>query len=125
MQEATSMRVDALVPIRLRSAANLREHWAAKAARVRRERATVRLAAHNAVQQLEHLLPPRRAVVTITRRAPRLLDDDNLAGGAKGVRDELAAMLGVDDGPRGPVSWVYRQERAAGYAVAITIEVER
>ena len=54
-----------------------------------------------------------------------LLDDDGLAISAKGVRDAVAAALGVDDGPTGPVTWRYEQRRAKGYAVEVRVEVAK
>lgn len=59
--------------------------------------------------------------VVITRVGKRLLDTDNLAGAAKHARDAIAAWLGVDDGPRGPVAWEVVQEIGKGYAVRIAI----
>ncbi len=64
--------------------------------------------------------------VRLTRIAPRRLDSDNLAFAFKGVRDGIAAVLGVDDGGGGPV-WIYDQRKARpvdvtgprGYAVVI------
>ncbi len=67
----------------------------------------------------------RRWVVTITREGRGLCDDDGLAISAKGVRDAVAAALGVDDGPTGPVTWRYGQRRAKGYAVEVRVEVAK
>lgn len=61
-----------------------------------------------------------RAVVTVTRVGPRLLDDDNATASAKATRDEVAAWLGVDDGD-GSVRWEVAQERGP-YAVKITVK---
>ena len=64
-----------------------------------------------------------RCVVTITRIAPRALDDDNLAASAKHVRDGIADAMGLDDrDPR--VRWRYAQ-RSDGrgvYGVEIRID---
>lgn len=50
--------------------------------------------------------PVVRVIIIAAR--PKLIDDDNLAGGCKSLRDAIARKLGVDDGdPR--VSWEYRQ----------------
>lgn len=60
--------------------------------------------------------------VTITRIAPRKLDDDNLAASAKNLRDGIADALGCKDhDPR--VSWRYEQAKGLPkqYAVRITI----
>jgi len=56
--------------------------------------------------------PALPCTVLMTRIAPRKLDDDNLRGAFKAVRDQVAAWLGVDDAdPR--VTWAYAQERGA------------
>lgn len=49
-------------------------------------------------------------VVHVIRRAPRLLDSDNLVSSAKALRDGIADGLGVNDrDPR--VEWVVSQEK--------------
>ena len=48
--------------------------------------------------------------ITLTRIAPRTLDDDNLAAGFKATRDRVADWLGVDDGDK-RLTWRYAQER--------------
>lgn len=102
-------------PMPLPSAANLRMHPMQRARRVAAQR------------QIGYLLvsanspPSLPARITLTRIAPRLLDDDNLAYAFKAVRDGVADALGVNDrDPR--VSWSYSQERGAA-AIRITIEV--
>lgn len=111
------------LPVRLASAANLREHWAAKARRVKRERATFSLAVRAKVSaRLGAEVASLGGVVTLTRVAPRRLDDDNLRGAFKAARDAVAAVLGVDDGdPR--VRWEYgqRREGVGVYAVEVAI----
>lgn len=66
--------------------------------------------------------PALPCVVHMTRLAPSNgLDDDNLRGALKGVRDELARWLGVDD--RSPlVTWQYDQRRGE-YAVEVAVSV--
>lgn len=59
--------------------------------------------------------------VTIVRVGPRVLDDDNRTASAKGVRDAVAAWLGVDDGAE-VVRWDVRGEVAKGYAVRVLVE---
>jgi hypothetical protein len=49
-------------------------------------------------------------VVKLTRVAPRALDDDNLRGALKSVRDGLASWLKVDDATP-LVRWEYGQEK--------------
>lgn len=112
-----------LVPIRTRSEANLREHWATKARRVKAQRTSTRLCL--VADSVEHGgVPPRgRLVVTLTRVAPRELDDDNLRPALKAVRDETAAWLGLPDDRDPRVAWEYAQRRGkpGQYAVEITI----
>jgi hypothetical protein len=68
--------------------------------------------------------PPPPLLVTITRVAPAELDDDNLAGSAKHVRDGVADWLGVDDRTkRSGVVWRYAQAKdGRTYGVAIRVE---
>lgn len=116
-------------PIHLQSEANSREHWRAKAARVAKQRALAKMLLRF------HSQPLLPCVVTITRIAPRSLDDDNLNASAKSVRDELALWLGLptkvigknkrlhadDSDPR--VSWRYGQRKGepGQYAVEISV----
>lgn len=95
----TARVVVSLDGLPLPSRANLREHWAVRAKRDRTQRLI-------AASHLRHVLPPGvrarllrggRLAVTITRLAPRRLDDDNLAAACKAVRDGIADALGVDD----------------------------
>ncbi len=66
--------------------------------------------------------PALPCIVTLTRLGGQALDqEDNLNIAFKGCRDELAAILGVNDrDPR--VRWQYRHE--PGGAVGIRIEIE-
>jgi hypothetical protein len=108
-----SVRVPQLVPASL----NSREHWRVKAARVKRERAMVRLV-------LSSRTPPELpVVVTLVRCSPRLLDSDNAVGAMKAVRDQAAAWLGVDDrDPR--VTWRVRQMKTPKLRQGTLVRVE-
>lgn len=57
--------------------------------------------------------PALPCTVLLERIAPSIgLDDDNLAGSLKAVRDAIAEWLGLDDrDPR--VAWKYAQRRGA------------
>lgn len=98
-------RIDGM---KLSSKLNQRVHWSvrSKQARIEREAAlyTVR----------KHELP---CMVRITRIGPRALDDDNLAGACKSIRDGIADRLGIDDGSEA-VAWRYAQ-RKGPYGVEI------
>lgn len=119
--EIVTVRVD----VRLVSEANAHAHWRTRQARAKSQHHWV-LAALAGMQPptlraVRDALDARALVVMLTRVGPRLLDDDDAAGSAKHVRDAVAAWLGVDDGPRGPVTWAYAQRRgkAGEYAVEI------
>lgn len=110
------------IPIRLPSLANARLHWKRLAALKKQQRA----ATLHAILGLPYrpktyrypTSPP--LIVTITRAGPRKLDDDNLAAACKYVRDQIAAIVGVDDGS--PLyTWRYAQ-RKGEYGVDVTIE---
>lgn len=114
-----------ILPIRTRSEANQREHWAPKAKRVKEQRFVARnaLCHHPAWPDLYEAGGPFR--IELTRISPRGLNDDNLVRSMKAIRDGIADALGIDDGdPR--LTWVYRQERGdpKEYKVGVTIECE-
>lgn len=145
-------RVEVTLPIRTVSESNQREHWAKKAARAKGQRATTALALRGPLTSLRDQLSigdepksetrstghaggnkskvshdtSRHAVtqVTLTRIAPRALDDDNLRGALKATRDGVADALGIDDRDA-RVEWRYTQERGnpRTYAVRVTVEV--
>ena len=101
--------------LRLDVTPNARGHWSVAAKRRAREHSIVTAA-------LRGITPPAGPWrVVITRVGPRVLDDDNRAASAKGVRDAVAAWLGVDDGAES-VRWEVRGEVARGYAVRVQIE---
>lgn len=108
-----------VVPITTVSEANRRDHWTAKAQRVRNQRVAVYL--YLTPQWRTKTLPPLPATITLTRLAPRLLDDDNAVGSMKAVRDEIAALYKCGDGS--PLfTWKYAQEKYHVCAVRIEIE---
>jgi hypothetical protein len=95
---------DIFMPIATASILNVREHWVKRAnrAKIHRQQAYLLTGA------LRSLILP--AKVSLVRVSPRLLDDDNLRGALKSVRDGIADRLGIDDrDPR--VSWEYGQEK--------------
>lgn len=100
------------IPIRTVSALNRREHWAKRAKRVKVER----LAGYISTPHV-----PVPCIVTMTRQGPRSLDDDNLRGALKGIRDGIAQRIGLDDAdPK--IEWRYGQVKARDYAVLIEVE---
>ena len=102
-----------VLPVMTVSEANRRDHWAVKAKRAKRHRFVARA-----------LCPPAAlpCVVRLTRLSAGTLDDDNLRGALKAVRDGCADRLGIDDrDPR--VEWQYGQERAKGQKGAVRVEI--
>lgn len=93
-----------VVPLRTSPGQNAREHWAVKAKRVKAEREAVAWSLTAATK------PALPCSVLLTRVSPRAgLDDDNLVGSLKSVRDEVARWLGVDDRERFRVRYRYAQ----------------
>lgn len=87
------------------SEANFREHWMTKHRRKRRQQEDFVLLYRAA--RIKVQLP---AVITFTRISANRMDDDNLAGAFKHVRDALAREIGVDDGDPA-ITWRYAQEQ--------------
>lgn len=114
------------VPIRTISASNSREHYMARARRVKGERTTTVLlmrgmAAAEMVNR--HQLLSRFPVIRLTRVAGprgRTLDDDNLRGCLKACRDGVADWLGVNDNDY-RVSWYYAQRKGFHWGVEVEV----
>lgn len=112
------MKLAFTIPIQTESMSNARLHWAHKAKKVQAQRRATAYRTPPEVKALGPLL-----VVTLTRVAPRQLDDDNLRGALKGVRDQVACALGVDDRSR-LVRWDYAQEKGEP-SVRVEVEVSQ
>lgn len=102
--------------MRLVSELNAREHWSVRQRRVRRQK-RILLGALAAVRQPKG----KHWEVTIERVGVRNLDDDNLAGSAKHLRDAVAEWLGTGDAITDPVTWRVAQTLAQKYGCTITI----
>lgn len=102
------------LPMKVESVSNLREHWSHRHVRTSAQRAQAYLLVHT---------QPLPCAVTLIRIAPRRLDDDNLVGGFKAIRDGVADKLGAkDNDPR--IVWRYSQQpgKPKEYAALIIIE---
>ena len=102
-----------LLPIKTVTGLNAREHFRVRAKRVRAERAAVALI-------VKPFWTP--CIVRMVRLSSSLCDDDNLQGAMKAVRDEIAKINGVDDGPAGPITWVYAQEKCKRGTFGVRVE---
>lgn len=117
--------IQVTIPIRTTTGLNSRESWQARAKRVKRERSATMQAllafVHwGAKTALLRVLAGAGVVsVHLERVSPRRADEDNVVGGLKAVRDEVAAWLGIDDGdPR--IVWSYSQARGP-FAVRVAM----
>lgn len=108
------------IPIRTKTGLNVREHWAVRFNRVKRERKATRWfwKVHD-MWVLDGYLGP--LVITMVRVSPSHTpaNMDNVVGGLKGVRDQIASQLGRDDSDRG-IEWRYDQ-RKGPWGVDVTI----
>jgi hypothetical protein len=115
------------LPFHLKALTNARGHWAVRAKPIAEHRKAVAL--YWATLSLES----RAAVaawmanggirVVLTRVAPRELDDDNLRSSFKGIRDEVAKRIGVDDRSK-LLKWEYDWVKPAEprtYAAIVTL----
>lgn len=105
------------IPICIPSMANARLHWAAKSREVKRQRDITAVMFRASVRK-KPCLP---CTITLTRRGPRKMDDDNLVSSFKAVRDQLAKEMGVDDGSNS-IQWKYSAEKSKDYSILIEIE---
>ena len=98
--------------LQTKSELNQREHWATKARRVKMQRGVVTMALRQYGHVLDELRTAPRVRVLLVRMSPRKLDDDNLRGALKAVRDAVAAWVGIDDGSE-RYEWHYDQRKGA------------
>lgn len=114
--------LNVLFPMALPSLANARMHHMQRASLMRRQRiqawSELRAAAGGGVKVLKAPI-----TVTLTRVAPRRLDDDNLTGAFKAVRDGVADWLGVDDGDP-CLRWVTTQRAGMPRQQAVEVTIE-
>lgn len=91
-----------LIPVKTVAGLNAREHWRARSSRVKKERTTAAMMTPAGIE-----LP---CVVKMNRLSSSKLDDDNLQGACKAIRDGIADKIGVpDNDPR--IEWLYSQEK--------------
>lgn len=111
-KEAKDGVLTVTLPLRTGLGLNARQHWAKRSKGAKAERESARL-----------LMPqhPVPCTVLLTRVSPGTLDDDNLRGSLKAVRDGIAERLGVvDNSPL--VRWEYAQQRARAWGVKVSVK---
>ncbi|MGJ7508696.1 hypothetical protein [Variovorax sp. GT1P44] len=108
------------IEIRTESVLNKREHWRRRAERTREHRWATGVSL-----QSTKTAPVLPCTILLTRIAPRPLDDDNLRGALKAVRDGVADWLGLDDRDS-RVTWDYEQRRGPTkyYAVEVAMTAQ-
>lgn len=118
--EPTSVSV--FVEVKTVSEANRsrHEHWSSINARASSQKEITTYKLRAAYVRCPFPLP---LVVKLTRRGARLLDDDNLRGALKAVRDAVARYLEVDDKHSEIVRYDYAQELAGKRPCGVTIEI--
>ncbi len=106
------------------SEANTHQHHMKKHRERGDIRPTVAMAMRaNANRRALRIKPP--CVVRLVRIGVKQLDDDNLRGALKAVRDGVADWLGTDDSERAGITWQYGQElcKPMGHGVRIEVRV--
>ena len=118
------MRIEIVLPIKIVSELNLREHWSVKNRRHKKLHKRIRLAFLPYSGWID--LP---CCVTIIRVSPRTLDYVNFIGSLKSIQDYIAdqiipglAMGRADGDPR--ITWIYMQEKSAPKTYACKIIIE-
>lgn len=114
-----------VIPCPVPSAANLREHWAAKARRVKWQRQVARLITLDSagVRCAGAAVRKNGGTITLARISPRKLDSDNLASSLKAIRDGIAEAIEVDDGDA-RIAWKYEQEKGGKGAQTVRVLIE-
>ena len=107
------------IPLRTGRGLNDRMHFMQRARKVKAEREAVGFVLN------PHKAPVGPVVVNLGRVSPSAkgLDKDNLQGGLKAVRDQVATWLGRDDADES-IEWTYSQRpgKKGEWAVEISVE---
>lgn len=114
------MKLTLTIPLKVTYTLNSRLHWSQRAKMRKAERGAVVLAFATCGMRPRPPQPHWRWNIALTRVGPREMDDDNVAGALKAIRDEIAKQLGVDDRDK-RVTWTYHQVKGP-YAVRIAID---
>ena len=109
----------ALLPLHTVSEANQRGHWSKKADRTKELRTNTK----TLLRSYLGACPGKPTRVTLTRIAPRELDDDNLTSALKAVRDGVQDWCGIDD-RKLSVRYEQRKGKVREYAVEVTLAWE-
>ena len=117
--------IDWTLPIATVSESNARDHWSKRAARARAQRNHIWVQWRNNEDKISVVLP---CVIRLFRISNRHLDDDNLRGALKAVRDGIADCInpgraaGRADNIEG-MSFEYAQEKGKPKEKAVRIQI--
>lgn len=109
------------LPIKTVSESNDHSHWTVKHKRHKNQQILLKLALNKPKEDIK--LP---CEIKLTRISSRLLDDDNLRGAFKHIRDYIADILipgqkiGRADGDD-RIAWLYDQEKGSPQSIRIEI----
>lgn len=117
--------IEYFIPVKTKSEANMREHWAVKRKRTSKQRKMGMLLTRNALN-LYGFGQRKGLQITLTRIGARKLDSDNLAGSMKAVRDGIADALGINDGDESAAVWCYSQKtmKEAKMEPCVVVKIE-
>lgn len=118
-------KVIVTLPLHTISESNRRGHWSKHSKRIKEHRHVTAMALRPKLLEFFaprelYLSPDLSVLVYLKRYAPSSgLDDDNLRGSLKSIRDGIADALGVDDRDH-RIIWHYSQARGP-YSVQIEL----
>lgn len=111
------------LPVRVMSLANKRLHWSKLSQLAKEQKAQLAFWLMRMETAAGADVSFRSSVATVTLvhlfRGGHPLDDDNLAGAFKYVRDTIASWLGTHDGPGGRVRFFYAQRRQGEVGIEV------
>jgi hypothetical protein len=114
-----------VLPIRIESESNVREHWSKKNRRANGSPKKGILGQRQLTRfmcQSHFDKPSTPCTIKLTRIAPRKLDQGNIAAAFKHVQDGCADWLGIDDRRDDLVKYEYLQEqKSKTYGLRIEI----
>ena len=113
-----SIQVD--LPVKIESEMNRRDHGVNRNKRFKAQKEAVYYTLLPFRPTLAIIAKGEAIAVTFTRLGPRQLDDDNLASGFKACRDQVATMLGINDGSK-RIKFEYAQEKSRTYSARVAI----
>jgi len=108
-----------IIPVKVISEANQREHPMARHRRKRKQQDAAALVCrqHDIIEHYQRDMTVRLTRL-VPKRYPRLMDSDNLAGSFKHVQDAIADEIRVNDRD---VKWEYAQRVGDDYGVEVEL----